>query len=244
MSASAATRLPPGPRGALLQLLLYAAVPGRYVAFCAKRYGELFTVPTPYGPVLVVGNPNAAREVLATDQGGLTGFASESVEVFLGPRSLMLIGGEDHRRERRVLAPLFHSARMRAYTARIAQLSRRHLERLRPGVAFSAADMTQRISLAIIIEVLFGVVDPARTRAFEQAILALVASVRPGLFFFRALRRSIAGLGPWARYQRASARLDGLLYEEISRRRAGAGEADDVLSGMLRARYDDGPSAP
>lgn len=215
-------------------------MPGRYVSFCARRYGELFTVPTPYGPVLVVGSPEAARAVLTADQAAFTGFASESVEVFLGPRSLMLIGGEDHRRERRVLTPLFHGARMRTYGARIARLSQRHLEMIRPGVAFAAADLTQRISLAIIIEVLFGVVDRARAHAFEQAVLALVASVHPGVFFFRALRRSVAGLGPWARFQRASARLDGLLYEEIAGRRARPVEGDDVLSGMLRAHYEDG----
>lgn len=93
--------LPPGPPGALLQLILYVAASGRYVSFCARRYGDPFTVPTPYGPIVVVGTPEAAREVISADQLGLTGFASESVQVFLGERSLMLLGGEAHRRDRK-----------------------------------------------------------------------------------------------------------------------------------------------
>lgn len=234
--------LPPGPPGALLQLILYVAASGRYVSFCTKRYGDPFTVPTPYGPIVVVGTPEAAREVISADQLGLTGFASESVQVFLGERSLMLLGGEAHRRERRVLAPLFHSTKMQAYAARIAQITQRHLESIRPRTEFSALKMTQSISLSIIIEVLFGVVDSQQARAFEEAILRLVEVVRPGLFFFRALRRSILGLGPWASYQRAAAQLDALLYAEIARRRAHLDERNDILSGMLRARYDDGSS--
>ncbi len=240
VSADDVRSLPRGPRGALWQLARYAMNPSSYVARMEARFGTPFTVPTPYGPVVVVGSPEHARELLPCTQESLTGFASESAEVFFGPRSLMLIGGEAHKRERKVLAPLFATTRMRGYAARIADITARHLAPLRTGERFFAGELAQRISLSIIVEVLFGVEEPARLAAFERAILEVVHTVRPALFFFQPLRRSFFGHGPWARFDRARAAVDRLLCEEIARRRTRATEGPDVLSGMLRARYDDG----
>jgi cytochrome P450 len=240
VSADDVRSLPRGPRGALWQLARYAMNPSGYVARMEARFGTPFTVPTPYGPVVVVGSPEHARELLTCTQESLTGFASESAEVFFGPRSLMLIGGEAHKRERKVLAPLFATTRMRGYAARIADITARHLAPLRTGERFFAGELAQRISLSIIVEVLFGVEEPARLAAFERAILEVVHTVRPALFFFQPLRRSFFGHGPWARFVRARAAVDRLLFEEIARRRTRATEGPDVLSGMLRARYDDG----
>jgi cytochrome P450 len=56
------------------------------------------------------------------------------------------------------------------------------------------------------------------------------------------LRRDFGRFSPWARFQRARAGLDELIYEEIALRRAEPDpeSRDDVLSLLLRARHDDG----
>jgi cytochrome P450 len=58
--------------------------------------------------------------------------------------------------------------------------------------------------------------------------------------FFRGLQRDFFGLGPFARYRKARARVDALLDDQIARTRAGLAGRTDVLTGLVEARYDDG----
>src|SRR5262249_5176553 len=68
------------------------------------------------------------------------------------------------------------------------------------------------------------------------------ATASPIIVLFQFTRRELGGLGPWARFRRASERLDVLLYEEIASRRESAAGREDILSLMMSARYDDGSS--
>ncbi len=58
--------------------------------------------------------------------------------------------------------------------------------------------------------------------------------------FAAAFQKAPLGLGPWATYQRASGRVDELLYRQIAEVRPQAEGRADILSLMLMARYDDG----
>jgi cytochrome P450 len=48
------------------------------------------------------------------------------------------------------------------------------------------------------------------------------------------------GVAPYARYRRASERVEALLREQVARTRANLDGRMDVLADLLRARYDDG----
>lgn len=53
--------------------------------------------------------------------------------------------------------PAFHGARMHNYGALITQIIEEELSQLKPGQAFQMQDITQKITLRTIIEVVFGV---------------------------------------------------------------------------------------
>ena len=47
----------------------------------------------------------------------------------MGPRSLLLLEGEEHLERRRVMLPPFHGERMRGYEAAMAEIARAEVER-------------------------------------------------------------------------------------------------------------------
>jgi cytochrome P450 len=58
--------------------------------------------------------------------------------------------------------------------------------------------------------------------------------------FIRALRRPLAGLSAWGRFQRRRAEVARLFEEELRRRRAEPAPREDVMSLLMEARGDDG----
>jgi cytochrome P450 len=226
--------LPPGPRVPWLPLLQYAISPYRYVQQCAREFGDPFTVKTPYGPLVVTGRPSHVREILRLSDEHTEGLGSESVRVFLGDGSVMLMGGLRHREERKILHPLFSVARTGAYAPRIYAMAQEELHKQRD--VFSMREVTQEISLSVIIEVVFGIKDPARIKLFRRALHEQIAAINPVLFFAPQLRVAPFGLGPWARYQRAFHSLNRLIEEEIELRRREQNPSPDLLTGLMLAQ--------
>jgi hypothetical protein len=92
----------------------------------------------------------------------------------------------------------------------------------------------------VILRAVFGVRDGERMDLFRERIppLGETTSVLNWLPFFD---RDLGGITPAAKFRRALAAVDELIYAEIGDRRATPGDdRDDVLSLLLRARHEDG----
>jgi cytochrome P450 len=242
-AAIAGETLPPGPRGSVVQMLRYARDPLRFYADCARRFGDVFTIPTVLGPLVVCGHPEGVRSIFALPPEDFSRWSTDSVSPLLGEASLLLSGGARHARDRKLLTPPFHGERMRAYGAVMRAAALREAASWAPGSAFSMQDAGSAISIDVILRAVFGVDEAAGLVELRAALLGALASLSPLLMLFPALRRRFGGVGPYARMVRVRDRLDALTYEAIGRRRArardGAG-GDDILGLMLSARYDDG----
>ena len=70
------------------------------------------------------------------------------------------------------------------------------MEGLRPGASLVALELTQGISLEIIIRVVFGVDEPERVRSFREAIVAYAQAYTRPISMFPVLRRSLRRAGP------------------------------------------------
>src|SRR3954451_21133839 len=93
----------PGPRlPAWLQTAGYGLRPVTYLTWCARRYGDTFTLRLPGGAMMVVlADPAAIKQVMTLAAEDFTAaFGAQSLEPFLGKRSLLLLDGEHHRTER------------------------------------------------------------------------------------------------------------------------------------------------
>jgi cytochrome P450 len=234
-------RLPPGPRGSVVQMLRYARDPLGFYADCARRFGDVFTVPTVLGPLVVCGDPEGVRSIFALPPGSFSRWSTDAVSPLLGEASLLLSGGARHARDRKLLTPPFHGERMRAYGSVIRAAALREATRWTPGSVFSMQEAGSAISIDVILRAVFGVDEAASLDELRAALLGALASMSPLLMLFPALRRRFGGIGPYARMLAVRDRLDARIYAAIARRRAGGGDGgDDILNLMLSARYDDG----
>lgn len=236
--------LPPGPRGSVVQMLRYARDPLGFYADCARRFGDVFTIPTVLGPIVVCGDPEGVRSIFALPPESFSRWSTDAVSPLLGEASLLLSGGARHARDRKLLTPPFHGERMRAYGAVMRAAALREAASWTPGAAFSMQDAGSAISIDVILRAVFGVDETAGLDELRAALLGALASMSPLLMLFPALRRRFGGIGPYARMLRVRDRLDALTYDAIARRRAqsagAGGGGDDVLGLMLSARHDDG----
>ncbi|MFD0683346.1 cytochrome P450 [Actinomadura fibrosa] len=188
-------------------------------------------------PVFVVNAPDLLRRVLVTDAGSyVQGLAYERSRPFLGD-GLATADGDAHLRQRRLMRPAFHRARLRGY----ASVMRAQAEALAASwgdgdrVALDAA--LHRASAAGALRALF------RTDLDDAAVAEIHACVSTFLreIPLRAVLPRAAGRVPTPgnrRFTRAAARLreivDGMVEER--RRDPAADGRDDLLSALTTAR--------
>ena len=229
-----------GPPFRLLQSLHFLKDTAGFVRQAVAKYGDPFVARLPMGTVAVTGEQDGLKEIFSADPDIFEPIARVPLEPILGLNSMLLLSGERHKRERKLLMPPFHGERMRAYGSQMQEITTRAVEGLRPGGSLVALELTQGISLNIIIRVVFGVEEPERARRFREAILAYTQAYTLPISMFPVLRRSFGGQGPWARFLEKRQHLDTLLTEQLALRRADGQSGQDILSLLLAARDEAG----
>lgn len=236
-SPAAPNALPPGPRSSLFSILDYLRDPVECLVPYRNRYGDVFTFPgSP--PVVMVGDPAGIKALYSADPDSLAPFSVELADL-LGPRSLFFLSGAEHRRARKLMAPPFHGARMRAYGDTIRRLTEARIAPLRAGDRAAMLPIAQDISLDVILQAIFGVTAAAEMKDLRALLLDITNGISPLVALFPKLRREFGGIGPYASFLRRKERLHARLDALIAARRA-EGPRDDILSLLVGARYDDG----
>jgi cytochrome P450 len=163
------------------------------------------------------------------------------LEPALGPHSVLTLDEKEHLRQRKLLLPPFHGEAIRRYGDVIRRVAERDIETWPVGEPFALRPHTQAITLEVILRTVFGVTDPDRLERARRVVDEFAAR-SDLILLLPLLRRDLGRFSPWARFKRARAALDELVYEEIALRRAEPDpeSRDDVLSLLLRARHDDG----
>ncbi len=240
VARGASTKLPPGPRGALRPGLCLVFEPIESIREWHRKYGNTFTVNRFGTRIVFTAEPELISQIYGVRDPDLFAAAvPEAIDVLLGKQSLLLLSGNRHHRERKLMTPPFHGERMRGWGEDIARAAR-HAFADAKGQELGLVSRTTKATLDVIIRVIFGVGDERTAAKFNDAVTAWTKTVRPWFLFVRALQRDFAGLSIFARYRQASARVDALLMQQIARIRANPGERGDILTLMIQARYDDG----
>jgi cytochrome P450 family 135 len=237
--------LPPGPRmPSLLQAAFVTASPYGWMLRRWRRYGDVFSSRFPiFGSVVYVADPAFVKEVFTGDP--VTMHAGEANTLALGDalgeHSLLTLDEGRHMSQRKLLLPPFHGERVRRYVEVMAEATEREVATWPVGRPMQLRPRMQAITLEVILRAVFGVREGERMDRFRERIppLTETSSVFNNLSF---LQRDFGGLSQAARFRRALAAVDELIYAEIADRRAAADadERDDVLSLLLGARHEDG----
>jgi cytochrome P450 family 135 len=234
--------LPPGPRApAVWQTLAWMTRPGAFLRRVHRQFGDPATIRTYWTeePMVLFSSPDSVRAVFRLDPAiAPAGQSWEFVRPFAGPHSILLLDGEEHIRERRLLQAPFHGERMRAFAPMIGDLARRELATWNGRVV--ALDRMRELTLDIILRVVFGARDEelARVRGVIEDSLASVRSL-PWVLAMAVVRKDFGPRSPWGRFRLAVERFDAELYELLARRRREARE-DSMLALLLEARDEHG----
>src|SRR5918992_2026727 len=244
----------PGPRlPALVQTALLFRDPVRFLEACRRRHGPVFRVRLMGFPRYVyVADPLLAREVYAADR--TVARAGDGRRDFLAPlvgeHSLLCTEDEQWLRHRRLLGPVFHRKHVDGYAEEIAAIAGAEIERWPLGVPFELRPRMQDITLEVILRLVFGVSDAERLDRFRAALPRLMDVTGGPLLWLvppflltreRTERRLRRFPNPLRTFLETRDEVDGLIYDEIARRRREPDEGRrDVLSMLLRARDDEG----
>jgi len=231
---------PPGPSNRLWSTIQVVARPMTSMTGWFARYGDPIHVPTINGNVVMTAQPALVKQIFSAPGTTYSPFAPEGIEALTGPRSLFQLRGAEHRRHRRLIMPAFHRARMRAYAADIQQATREIFDQAVGQGPRVLHQLTQRISLEVILRAVFGVQAPAQVEAFTRAITELVDRTSPVFVFAPFLQRELWGLSPYARFRRAFERFDALIAQQVVLTRRRDDDGHDMLSMLLAARDEEG----
>ncbi len=229
-----------------VQLLQWIGDPLKFQDRYSRKYGDLFTMRLgSLGTFVIVGNPQAIQEIFSQDAKFDVGRGNALAEPIVGPNSLMLMDGERHRRERKLLMPPFHGERLQTYAQQICQITEQEASRWQVGQPFIARTAMQTISLEVILQVVFGLSEGERYQQLKPLLTNFLnltdSPLRSSLLFLRVLQQDWGTWTPWGRMKQLKRQIHALIQAEIEARRTqGRAGLTDVLSLMMAARDEHG----
>ena len=189
------------------------------------RYGDAFTLRIlNEGPWVVLSHPDMVRDVFTGDPDVLrSGEANQILRPTLGEHSVLVLDGERHLRQRRLLLPPFHGERMQRYGALVRAIAEREVATWPRHRPFALAPRMAAVTLEVIMRAVFGVRDVERLALLRERLPVMLArSIAP----WQMLAAVAAGPDRTARSARTRGirrPVDELLLDEIARRRDRAG---------------------
>ena len=236
---------PPGPKlPRFVQTFFFIFGSRWFIRRMHRHYGPIVHLSTAFDSNFVmVFDPALVREVFRAPPGRLrAGEANEPLGAALGRRSLLLLDGDDHLRQRRLMLPPFHGQRMRAYEEVMREAADRTIDAWPLDREFALLPTTQQLTLDVILRTVFGVEAGPRQDELKRRLRSMIDPVsnRFGILLMVLMRSG--NEQAMRRFEERRRLVDELIYDEIARRREAPdlAEREDVLSMLLLARDEDG----
>ncbi len=235
--------LPPGPRvPSVVQLVEFTRRPLEWLEACAARHGDPFTMRLPgLGTYVLAAAPELIKQIFTADADVMkAGKANELLRPIVGDRSVIILDGAAHLRQRRLLSPPLRGDRMHAYGALIAAITEAELARMPLGRPCSLHHHLQAITLDVILRAVFGLDEGPGLHELRPLLVAMLEPP-PAILAFLPPRWIDVPFSPYRTFLRRRDAVDRALRRII---RARAAEPDrgraDILSLLLAARDEQG----
>jgi cytochrome P450 family 110 len=253
-------KLPNGPRKRSflkIRTIQWILRPMELLELYAHRYGEPFSIGGDGLPLAVYfSHPEALQQIFTADPKLFeSGSGNDPLLPLVGDNSLLLLDGERHQRQRKLLTPPFHGERMRAYGQLICEIAQQVTRHWKLGEPFKVRSSMQEISLRTILSAVFGLHEGERYDQLRQLLSTMLDSIGSPLsssfLFFESLQKDLGAWSPWGHFLRQKQQIRELLYSEIHERRhleshdsqhQPMRSREDILSLMISARDEAGQS--
>ena len=235
------------PMSALRQLAHWMVRPYDFLDECAQNYGDIFTIKlVGFPPLIFFSNPQAIKEIFTVDAKQFDAGKSNEILIFLlGSNSVVLLDGDRHRRQRKLLMPPFHGEKVKSYGETICQITKEVGHQWQSERPFLASKAMQDVSLEVILQAVFGLREGERYQKLKPLLTSLLdltgSPLRSSFLFFPWLQQDLGSWSPWGKVVRQRKQVYELLQAEIDWRRSQSSTTgNDVLSLMLLARDESG----
>ncbi len=239
--------LPPGPRyPSLVQGIGFWTRPLPYLERLRARYGKRFTTRFPLAPpFVVITEPDQIKQIYTAPADVLhPGEGAKVLEPVVGLNSVILLDGDAHMEQRKLMLPAFHGERMERLAGLVEEVTEREVASWETGKVVALQPRMQALTLEIILRAVFGLDPGPRLDALREQLSTLAAYGEKPITLLGQPPAWLEGwlnrLGPVKGFVTLREEIDRNLFELIDERRATAGERDDVLSMLLAARHEDG----
>jgi cytochrome P450 family 110 len=253
-------------QSSLQQKLQWVFKPDQYMDLAAKQAPDIFLADIASGSEYVfVNHPEAMRQIITSDRHKFfaSGKDNQLLKPLVGENSLLLIEGDRHKQRRKLLLPPFHGERMETYSQLICDLTHKIINQLEPNQPFIARQVSQTISLQVILEAVYGLQDsdrrrrgeaireawaaPNRSEELKQRITKLAnlfeSTLTSAFLFFPWLQKDLGAWSPWGNVLRQQRTIDEAIYQELAIRRIqDNSDRQDILSLLMSARDEAGES--
>jgi cytochrome P450 len=232
--------LPSGPPlPALVQTFAWGLRPLAFAEWCGRRYGTPFTTRMIGGAALVdFADPSAVREIFALPASDFSATAAsrDILEPFLGENSLLMLDGDRHHAERKIVVRAFHSESIALQERTIAACTHSAMGRWPLQRAFPIHPAMQALTLEVILRAAFAIEDNGQLDELLVPLREFLSSASSLLLLFPPFRERWFARARWRRFQQLRGEIDRALIDLIRARRAATSEPHDILSALASAR--------
>ena len=243
--------LPPGPSyPAVVQGIGFWTRPLAFLERCRARYGKRFTIRLPLTPPFVMlSDPADLKEVFTAPPDVLhPGEGARVLEPLVGSNSVILLDGDAHMEQRKLMLPSFHGEKMTLLSDLMTEVAEREVASWPRRTPIELHPRMQRLTLEIILRAVFGLEPGPRLDALRERLGTMLAFGDRPISLVPIRQESLAGrilerVGPFASFVRLQQGADELIFELIEERRREGGEGNDILAMLLEARHTP-PASP
>lgn len=213
----------------------------------AAEYGEIVRFDVFHFPIYLVSSPELIREVLVT-KAKLFPKSDRDIAIlapFLG-EGLVTINGQQHKRQRKLAQPAFHTRRINNYAEIMSSYAERIMRDWQPGQQIDMSDEMMELTMFIVCKTLFDADWESMEDVAKRVGLAMEELQEVSDYNFSLPVQLPLWIPTKINRQAKAARavLDETINRIVQERRAaelnnGPQDTGDLLSMFLMAEYDD-----
>ncbi len=203
-----------------------------------SRLGDVSAFKVGKIPAFLVNHPDLIRDLLVTNHSKfIKGRALQRAKGLLG-EGLLTSEKEFHLRQRRMIQPAFHRARINEYAKSMIEFGEKMAGEWRSGESRDIDKEMMRLTLWIVGKTLFSTNVEDSANEVGTAMTTIVSMFNFMLLPFSEILEKLP-LPPIKRLKKARKTLDDVIYKIIDERRASGEDKGDLLSMLLLAQDEE-----